>query len=36
MERKLKFGKEIKVKACESYRNGDGSFKSIAKRLKYL
>jgi transposase-like protein len=33
MGRKQKFSKEIKIKACEKYYNGKGSFKSIAKEV---
>ncbi len=30
MGRKPKFSKEVKIKACEDYKNGKGSFQSIA------
>ena len=33
MGRKAKFSKEIKIKACEKYRNGKGSFKSISEEV---
>ena len=33
MGRKSKFSKEVKVRACESYNNGHGSFKSIAREV---
>ena len=31
--RKTKFSKEAKIKACEDYEKGNGSFKSIAKSI---
>ena len=33
MGRKAKFSKEIKIKACEKYRKGKGSFKSISEEI---
>jgi transposase-like protein len=33
MGRKSKFSKEVKIKACESYKKGHGSLMSIAKEL---
>ena len=33
MGRKAKFSKEIKITACEKYRNGQGSFDSIANEV---
>ena len=33
MGRKAKFSKEVKIKACEKYRKGKGSFGSIAKEV---
>ena len=33
MGRKAKFSKEVKIIACEKYRNGNGSFKSISEEI---
>lgn len=33
MGRKPKFSKEVKIKACEDYKNGKGSFESIASEI---
>lgn len=33
MGRNSKFSKEEKIEACERYRNGEGSFKSIEKEI---
>lgn len=33
MGRKPKFSKEVKIEACENYKKGKGSFRSIAKSL---
>jgi len=33
MGRNPKFSKEIKIKACQDYKNGRGSFRSIAKSI---
>jgi len=33
MSRKGKYSKEIKIKACEDYIAGKGSFESIAKSI---
>jgi len=33
MRRKAKFSKEIKIAACEKYKSGKGSFKSIANEI---
>jgi transposase-like protein len=33
VERKPKYSKEVKIKACESYEKGFGSFGSIAKEV---
>jgi len=33
MGRKSKYSKEVKIKACEDYEKGEGSFKSIAKSI---
>ena len=33
MGRKAKFSKEVKITACEKYRNGKGSFNSIANEV---
>lgn len=33
MGRKSKFSKDVKIAACESYDNGHGSFRSIAKEM---
>jgi len=33
MGRKSKFSKEIKIKACEEYKSGKGSFASIAENI---
>lgn len=34
MGRKAKFNKEVKIAACEKYKNGKGTFGSIAKEVK--
>lgn len=33
MGRKPKFSKEVKIKACEDYKKGKGSFLSIASNI---
>jgi transposase-like protein len=33
MGRKLNLSKETKIEACESYKNGNGSYESIAKAI---
>ena len=33
MGRKAKFSKEVKIKACEKYRKGKGTFKSISEEI---